>query len=34
MSDAAAAQDNETQSPMPWAHGLFYRNELMTPADG
>ena len=30
MTEAAAAQDNETQAPRPWAHGLFYWNELMT----
>lgn len=28
MTDAAAAQDNP--EPRPWAHGLFYWNELMT----
>ena len=30
MSDAAEAHVNETQTPRPWAHGLFYWNELMT----
>ena len=30
MSEAAAAEDNETEAPRPWTHGLFYWNELNT----